>query len=199
MNNEKNSFEIEQRDKTADESARSLRSYPRDAQYHQRCEMEVEGMSYFKRLWFAVATALSVSCVVADAGTCLAPKIDWRDYEWALITGNGKTACEEMLRYLKGRPKDRPLPVCPEDRLPTNGNWTRPAWQMLDDDQRQALLRDIPAEFADTPQAQELRKATVIKKARIDITRDGIPETLLAYGQGAARCERATHCAEAEN
>ena len=67
----------------------------------------------------------SVTPVIAPAVTdnekCLAPNIDWRNYQWILIVGNGKTACEEMLAYLKSRPKDQPPPVCAEDRLPPNG------------------------------------------------------------------------------
>ena len=108
--------------------------------------------SYVNRL--AVLTKLSgksehsVTPVIAPALTdnekCLAPNIDWRNYQWILIVGNGKTACEEMLAYLKSRPKDQPPPVCAEDRLPPNGHWTRPDWQEISPELKEQFIASLP-------------------------------------------------------
>lgn len=110
--------------------------------------------------------------------TCLKPKIDWRNYEWTLIVGNGRTACEEMLAYLKSRPKDGPPPVCPEDRLPPNGHWTRPEWKEVCEAQRQHFLENIP-EKKQKYFRRDLKQLKLMT-TRTDISGDGIPENLLA-------------------
>ncbi len=124
---------------------------------------------------------------------CLAPRIDWHNYQWALIVGLGKATCEEMLAYLKSR--DTP-PVCPQDRLPPNGNWTRPEARILSAEEQQALIRDIPQK-ANEYYKHEFKRAKLMRVIRGDITRDGIPENLLAvtpidYRQS---CANATRCA----
>lgn len=124
---------------------------------------------------------------------CPAPNIDWRNYEWTIIVGNGWTACEEMLGYLRSRPKDQPPAVCPDERLPPNGNWTRPDWKEPPEPLRSELLRDLAAH------GQDLGPDGTVYIARTDITRDGIPETLLVrgYTTGIAneRCKESTYCA----
>lgn len=137
----------------------------------------------------------------ATEPSCLQPKIDWRNYEWTLITGNGMTACEEMLTYLKARPKAAPPPVCPDERLPPNGNWTRPEARILSEAEKQALIREIPEKWRQKPNGpvsyeREFKEAKLMRVIRADITRDGIPETLLAYSQHDYRktCARSTQC-----
>ena len=124
---------------------------------------------------------------------CPAPNIDWRNYKWTIIVGNGRTACEEMLGYLRSRPKDQPPAVCPGERLPPNGNWTRPDWKEPPEPLRSELLRDLAAH------GQDIGPEGTVYIAHADITRDGIPETLLAqgYAKGIAqeRCIKSTRCA----
>lgn len=148
-----------------------------------------------------VVTQLSQSESEPEA-VCLAPKIDWRNYEWTIISGKGESICEEMLAYVKSRPKNAPPPVCPDERLPSNGNWTRPESRILSEDERQALIRDIPEQWQQKPNGpvsyeRKFREAKLMREIRADITRDGIPERLLAYSQHDYRqtCERATRCA----
>ncbi|MDP2832525.1 MAG: lysozyme inhibitor LprI family protein [Pseudomonadota bacterium] len=135
----------------------------------------------------------------ATEPACLPPRIDWRNYQWTLITGNGMTACEEMLTYLKARPKEAPPPVCPDERLPPNGNWTRPELRVLSEAEKQALIREIPEKWRKNYE-QEFKKAELMRVIRADITRDGVPETLLAYTQRDNRktCARSTRCAETD-
>ena len=134
---------------------------------------------------------------LAQAATepaCLPPKIDWHNYQWTLITGNGMTACEEMLAYLKSRPKEAPPPVCPDERLPPNGNWMRPDWKEPDVAQREGLLKALPVEFK--KHHVWGGRQEILKIARTDITRDGVPETLLAYGSRPGDCKRPVRCAD---
>lgn len=136
-----------------------------------------------------------------DEETCLPPRTDWRNYQWTLIVGNGRTSCEEMLAFLKSRPKDAPPPVCPEERLPTNGNWTRPEWRELSDAEKETLLRGIPEKHQQKPKGpvsyeQTLAHAKRLRVIRADITRDGVPETLLTYsGEPWRTCDQSTRCA----
>ena len=137
---------------------------------------------------------------------CLAPKIDWRNYEWTLITGRGLPPCEEMLAYVKSRPHDVAPPTCPEERLPQNGNWTRPESRILSEAEKQVLLRDIPERFRQKklggPVSYELQIADskLLRVIRGDITRDGIPESFLAFTSNDYRqfCERSKRCARPE-
>lgn len=137
---------------------------------------------------------------------CLAPKIDWRNYEWTLITGSGLPICEEMLAYVKSRPKDVSPPTCPEERLPSNGNWTRPESRILSEAEKQALLRDIPERWRQKPKGpvsyeQQIKSTKLLRVLRGDITRDGIPESLLAFGRNddyRKTCETSKRCARPE-
>ena len=130
--------------------------------------------------------------------TCLKPKIDWRNYEWTLIVGNGRTACEEMLTYLESRPKDGPPPVCQEDRLPPNGHWTRPEWKEVSEAQRQHFLESIPEKKQKffKPYLERYKLMT----AHTDISGDGVSENLMAivYSGGDQLCRKSTRCAESE-
>jgi len=142
----------------------------------------------------------------AEQTACLAPKIDWRNYEWTLITGNGLPVCEEMLTYVKSRPKDIAPPTCPEERLPPNGNWTRPEARILSEEEKQALLRDIPERWRQIPNGpvsyeQQIKSTKVLRVIRGDITRDGMPESFLAFGRNddyRQTCETSKHCARIE-
>lgn len=131
---------------------------------------------------------------------CLEPKIDWRNYQWTLITGHGVEACEEMFEYVKSRPADQPPPTCPEDRLPPNGNWTRPESRILNQAEKQAILDGIPVDKPWVKRLYEpfLRKAKVMRVIKADITGDGKPEMLLAYSDYDYRqaCKRSIRCAE---
>lgn len=137
---------------------------------------------------------------------CLAPKIDWRNYEWTLITGNGIAVCEEMLAYVKSRPNDVAPPTCPEERLPQNGNWTRPESRILSEEEKQAILRDIPERFRQKKPGgpvsyeQQIKSTKLLRVIRGDITRDGVPESLLAFNTGDYRqtCERSKRCMRPE-
>jgi uncharacterized protein YecT (DUF1311 family) len=136
---------------------------------------------------------------------CLAPKIDWRNYEWILITGNGLPVCKEMLAYVKSRPEDISPPTCPEERLPSNGNWTRPESRILSEDEKQALLSDIPEQWRQKPVGvsyeRQIKNSGLLRVIRGDITRDGIPESLLAlggYDNLQQACERSKRCVRPE-
>jgi hypothetical protein len=143
--------------------------------------------------------------IVYAAESCLPsnPPIDWKSYEWTLIRGSGQPVCEEMLSYLKSRPKDIAPPTCPDERLPPNGNWTRPETRILTAAEKQALLRDIPEKYRQKPKGpvsyeQEIRDSKILRTIRGDITGDGIPETFLAIGGYKdinAVCERVKRCA----
>ena len=155
----------------------------------------------------AASTALFAAgpAMAADksaAPSCPAPHIDWRNYEWTLITGKGKTACEEMLIFLRSRPKKSPPPVCLDERLPPNGNWTKPTWTTLNGEQKAALLRDtterLKATGRDKSLVEDLQRAKEWRITRMDITGDGVPETVLAYGNGSANCRKAARCAVAK-
>lgn len=140
--------------------------------------------------------------------SCLEPKIDWRNYQWILITGNGKTACEEMLAYLKSRPKDQPPPVCAEDRLPPNGNWTRPDWQEVSPEPRERFIASAPMKkplpndsYLSSNDIATVMNNSVLKIAYTDISGDGIPENLLAIiSKGwVERCRTSPYCASQED
>lgn len=138
---------------------------------------------------------------------CLAPKINWRNYEWMLITGNGLPICEEMLAYVKSRSKEAPPPVCPEERVPQNGNWSRPESRILNDAEKQALLHDVPERWRQKPGGpityeQQIKSTKLLRALRGDITRDGIAESLLAFNSGdddyRQTCETSKRCARPE-
>lgn len=141
-----------------------------------------------------------------EEAVCLEPKIAWRNYEWTLITGNGIAVCEEMLAYVKSRPKDIAPPTCPEERLPSNGNWKRPESRILREEEKQAILRDIPERWRQKPGGpityeQQIKSTKMLRVIRGDITRDGIPESLLAFGRSddyRQMCERSKRCARTE-
>lgn len=149
--------------------------------------------------------ALQTTPSVEDAA-CLAPKIDWRNYEWTLITGKGLPICEEMLAYVKSRPKNIAPPTCPEERLPPNENWTRPESRTLSEAEKQALLRDIPERFRQKPKGpvsyeQQIKSTKLLRVIRGDITRDGAPESFLAFGRDddyRHTCESSKRCARPE-
>jgi uncharacterized protein YecT (DUF1311 family) len=125
---------------------------------------------------------------------CPEPKIDWRNYEWTLIVGSGRTSCEEMLAYLKSRPWDQPPPVCAEERLPPNGNWTRPEWNEVSAELKARLIVGVPKEKEDY--FQPLLAKRDLMMAHNDITGDGIPENLLALVDKGwiARCRISPYC-----
>jgi len=138
---------------------------------------------------------------------CVAPKIDWRNYEWTLITGNGEAICEEMLAYVKSRPNDIAPPTCPDERLPKNSDWTRPESRILSEAEKQALLRDIPEKFQQgkpggpVSYEQQIKNSGLLRVIRADITRDGVPESLLAFNSPRdpqQTCERSKRCAPPE-
>jgi len=137
---------------------------------------------------------------------CLAPKIDWRNYEWTLITGKGLAICEEMLAYVKSRPKNIAPPTCPGERLPPNGNWTRPEFRILSEAEKQSILRNIPERYQQKPKGpisyeQQIKSTRLLRVIRGDITRDGVPELLLAFGRDddyRQTCERSKRCARSE-
>lgn len=143
---------------------------------------------------------------IVEDTACLAPKIDWRNYEWTLITGNGLPVCEEMFAYVKSRPKDIAPPTCPEERLPPNGNWTRPEVRILNEEEKQALLRDIPERWRQKSNGpvsyeRQIKSTKLLRVIRGDITRDGVPESLLAFGRNddyRQTCETSKRCARPE-
>ncbi len=135
---------------------------------------------------------------------CLVPKIDWRNYEWTLITGNGEAICEEMLAYVKSRPNNIAPPTCPDERLPPNGNWTRPEIKILGEEEKQSILKNIPERWRQKgpggPVSYEwqIKNSGLLRVIRGDITRDGIPESFLALGQYEniqQICEKSKRCA----
>lgn len=158
---------------------------------------------------------LSDTAMISHAN-CPEPNIDWRNYEWTIIVGSGRTSCEEMLAYLKSRPRDQPPPVCAEERLPPNGNWTRPAWQEVTEAQRQRFLENIPEnENTATLGMNKLLHKGKLMTAHTDMSGDGVPEHILAlyfsfsnqeesppinriYSQEAwdDRCRLSTRCAQ---
>ncbi|TWI62062.1 hypothetical protein LZ24_03399 [Desulfobotulus alkaliphilus] len=128
-----------------------------------------------------------------DDGPCLKPDIDWRNYEWVLIRDGGKASCQDMLAYLKSRPKDAPPPVCAEERLPPNDNWTRPKGEEVTGKQLDELLAQMPTSFL---RGLLIGNAdTSLKITRTDITRDGIPETLLSLNFKPKDCQYPIRCA----
>ena len=145
----------------------------------------------------------SVTPVIAPAVTdnekCLAPNIDWRNYQWILIVGNGKTACEEMLAYLKSRPKDQPPPVCAEDRLPPNGHWTRPDWQEISPELKERFIASLPKD-KEKPSLKRAFSSCEFKVTHTDISGDGIPEYLLAliHKKSVEWCRLSPFCASSE-
>ncbi len=142
-----------------------------------------------------------------EEGVCLEPKIDWRDYAWVLITGENRPACHDMLAYLQSRPSDAPPPVCPEDRLPPNKDWTRPEGRDLTEAERQILIDGLPDHLKEKNTKVgksiewQFKNAGLLRTLSADISRDGIPEYLLAYGMPYVNhdyrqeCKRATRCA----
>nr|WP_320113869.1 hypothetical protein [uncultured Desulfuromonas sp.] len=137
--------------------------------------------------------------------TCLEPHINWSDYQWVLLSGKGQPACEAMLAYLTSRPADAPPPVCPEERLPPNSDWTRPPGRDLNETERQNLIDGLPPSHRQKPGGpvsveSNFRHAKLLRVLHADISRDGIPENLLAYASHDYRqeCWRATHCVRAE-
>lgn len=141
-----------------------------------------------------------------EEAACIAPKIDWRNYEWTLISGKGLAICEEMLVYVKSRPKNIAPPTCPEERLPPNDNWTRPESRTLSEAEKQALLRDIPERFRQKSKGpvsyeQQIKSTKLLRVIRGDITRDGVPESFLAFGRAddyRHTCESSKRCARPE-
>lgn len=141
---------------------------------------------------FVVAQPVSIS----EPTVCYPPQINWSRYEWMLIGGGKRPACQEMLQHLRSQPDDAPPPVCLRERLPQNINWTRPDWKVLPPEEREALLKGAP------PSARklvtQLRNAKEWKVVRMDVTQDDEPETLLAFGEGSADCHKVTRCAVPE-
>ena len=137
---------------------------------------------------------------------CLQPKIDWRNYEWTLITGAGEAVCEDMLAYLKSRPNDIAPPTCPDERLPKNGNWSRPESRILSEIEKQAILQNIPEQFRQKPGGpvsfeRQIAGTKLLRVITGDITRDGKPESFLAFGRHddyRLTCERSKRCARPE-
>ncbi len=134
---------------------------------------------------------------------CIVPKIDWRNYQWMLISGNDLEICKEMLAYLKSQPSNLPPPTCPEERLPSNGNWTRPKIRILSEEEREVILRGIPERRMGKPDYYDssIKATKVLRVLNADITGDGIPESLLAYNceYCGQTCERSKQCARPED
>jgi len=128
---------------------------------------------------------------------CLKPTVEWSNYKWILMAGKGQSACEDMFTYLKSRPEDAPPPVCPEDRLPPNKNWSRPKARVLNKAEKKALIRNIPVDKPWIKKSYHLNQAVLMQVITADITRDGIPESLLVYSFDDYRkwCHQATQCA----
>jgi len=137
---------------------------------------------------------------------CLKPKIDWRNYEWTLISGSGQPPCEEMLAYLKSRSVDEPPAICPGERLPQSGNWTKPEVWTVSETEKQAILKSIPDQWRQKPNGPvsyevKIQDSKPLRIIRGDITRDGIPEYFLAFTGSypdknpKLRCELSERCA----
>ena len=137
-----------------------------------------------------------------DSNRCIEPDIDWRDYRWVLLSGQGRPVCEAMFAYLDSRPADTPPPVCPEDRLPPNTDWTRLQGRDLNEAERQILIDGLPEYLRQKPGVGgsvewKFRNAKLLRVLQADISRDGIPENLLAYAYHDYRqnCRQSTRCA----
>ncbi|RJX34089.1 MAG: hypothetical protein C4516_00035 [Oxalobacter sp.] len=133
---------------------------------------------------------------ITEPAVCYPPQVYWENYDWVMLKGGKSAACQEMLNYLRSRPKESPPPVCLKERLPQNINWTRPDWKVLPQEKRDALLKNISSSNMRT--VEQLQKAKEWKVVRLDVTQDDIPETLLAYGRGDADCHKAARCAVPE-
>jgi len=148
----------------------------------------------------------STGAVEAHETACLAPKIDWRNYEWTIITGKGEAICKEMLAYVKSRPNDIAPPTCPEERLPKNGNWSRPEFHILNEAEKQHILAGIPERFRQVPNGpvsyeRKIRESKLLRVVKGDISGDGVPELLLAIGGDPDKqgiCEHSKRCARSE-
>ncbi len=112
------------------------------------------------------------------------------------MKGEKQSACQEMLDYLRSRPKDEPPPTCLKDRLPSHANWTLPDWKVLSQEQKDALLKRVPTGAHRL--LPKLRNAKEWKTVRVDITQDDVPETLMAFGEGSDDCQKMTRCAASE-
>ncbi|TCV74179.1 MULTISPECIES: lysozyme inhibitor LprI family protein [Methylomonas] len=148
------------------------------------------------------SSSTPAACSVAnDPYRTEEPDIDWRNYQWTLILGNGTTACEEMLGYLKKRPKHLPPPVCPEERLPPNGHWRRPDGRDLIDAERQVLLDGVPE--TTRPLFEKEFKDKYLRIIHTGIKTDQVSEWYLAYtgeqrfSNVSRNCRLATQCAQA--
>jgi len=140
-----------------------------------------------------------------DINQCIEPDIDWRDYQWILISGKGRPACDAMLDYLISRPADEPPPVCPEDRLPPTSDWSRPQGRDVTIAEKQKLLDGLPESQRQRPKGGtrmewKLRNAKFLKIFHEDLNRDGVPEDWLAYASHEYRdsCSRVTRCVRLE-
>jgi hypothetical protein len=159
------------------------------------------------QLTFSDPATIAATYPFNSEETCLEPHINWSDYQWVLLSGKGQPACEAMFAYLTSRPADAPPPVCPEERLPPNSDWTRPTGRDLNETERQNLIDGLPPspyhrQKPGGPVSVEsnFRHAKLLRVLHADISRDGIPENLLAYASHDYRheCWRATHCVRAE-
>lgn len=170
---------------------------------NRRSTILLLGVSFFTIVPHGFASSGSdklLSCSTAnDPYRTEEPDIDWRDYQWILILGNGTTACEEMLGYLKKRPKHLPPPVCPEERLPPNGHWRRPEGRDLSDAERQTLLDSVPE--STRPLFEKEFKDKFMRILHTGIKTDQVQEWYLAY-TGEQRfsdvprnCRLVTQCA----
>ena len=131
--------------------------------------------------------------------SCSEPAINWRNYEWTLITGKGEEACEDMLAYLKSLPEDVPPPVCPEDRLPPTKTWSRPKARFMSEEEKLLLIREMPEEKPWVKKEYEKRfqNSELMQVIEADITRDGVTEMFLGYSTYDYRekCQQSTMCA----
>ena len=78
---------------------------------------------------------------------CIAPTVDWNNYQWHLIKGKDIDACEDFIGYLKSRSKSSPPPICTEERLPKTKNWSRPNMRLLSSEERKTIINSIPREY----------------------------------------------------
>src|SRR5574343_1862214 len=174
---------------------------------NRRSTILLLGVSFFTIMPHGFASSGSdklLSCSTAnDPYRTEEPDIDWRNYQWILILGNGTTACEEMLGYLKKRPKHLPPPVCPEERLPPNGHWRRPEGRDLSDAEQQSLLDSVPE--STRPLFEKEFKDKFMRILHTGIKTDQVQEWYLAY-TGEQRfsdvprnCRLVTQCAHASD
>jgi hypothetical protein len=154
------------------------------------------------QLTFSDPATIAATYPFNSEETCLEPHINWSDYQWVLLSGKGQPACEAMFAYLTSRPADAPPPVCPEERLPPNSDWTRPPSRDLNETERQVLIDGLPDSLRQKPSGEvsiewEFRNAKLLRVLQADISRDGIPENLLAYAYHDYRqnCRQTTCCA----